>query len=144
MNNPFNNTDRIMPIPVTKYRCGFKCGKAAMSIRKDAEKHEAGCFKNPANRSCATCINEKYERDSDEDNNVWHYRGCKLKTMNEFFDNMHEKLETGMAAKHIKPVFHCPNWGKDVEQPETETFIEEVSKKIIQAHEERNKPVIPF
>lgn len=133
-----------MPIKVTKYRCAFKCGKSAMSSVKDAEKHESTCWKNPASKSCPTCVNRIYDRDSDENGNVWYYRGCKLEKMNQFFSDMHEKLETGMAAKHIKPVFNCPNWGKDIDQPETELFIEEVSAKIIKAFDERNEPKLPF
>lgn len=115
-----------------------------MSTKKDAEKHESTCWKNPTSRSCPTCINEKYDRDSDEVGNVWYYRGCKLEAMNQFFLDMNEKLDTGMAAKHVKPVFHCPNWGQEIEQPETELFIEEVSAKIIKAFDERNASILPF
>jgi hypothetical protein len=133
-----------MPVKVIKYRCGFKCGKGAMSSLKDAEKHESGCWKNPVNQTCATCVNQIYDRDSDEVGNVWHYRSCKLKVMNDFIDLIHEKLETGTAAKHIKPLFHCPNWGLTEAHADTESYLKEVGDKIEKHYSERNKEVIPF
>jgi hypothetical protein len=127
-----------MPIAVTKYRCDFKCGKNAVGDRRKMVTHEKNCLKNPENKSCMTCSNEKYDRDRDEDNGVYHMRGCKLERMEQFFADIHESLVVAdSAVLHVRPLVHCPNWGKDEIVPWTESYIKEIQPKIEKAHKER-------
>ncbi len=120
-----------MPIPVTKYRCQFKCGSRAMNSVRDMEKHEAGCYKNEANKTCVTCINQLYSKDGDDEpySQTWHIRGCKLSVMDEFISEIHDDLEVG-AMRHIKPLFHCPNHNKTEMDMATSAYIHEVKTKI--------------
>lgn len=119
-----------MPIPVTKYRCQFKCGKLAMGKIVDANRHESVCVKNPENKTCETCCNKVYRSDGDYIK-LW-YRGCKIKLLDSFFDEHQHLLEVG-ASKHIKAIFHCPNHNIQTEVEGIEQYIEEVSGKLKQA-----------
>jgi hypothetical protein len=115
-----------MPIAVIKYRCQFKCGAKAKSSEKDALKHESQCYKNPANRTCNTCSNQIYER---YDN--CHGRGCKVELINNFLDELQEKLTvTGSYVQHVKPLFNCPNWNNPDLQPATDQFLWDIRPKI--------------
>lgn len=126
-----------MPIPITAYRCGFKCGRKAAYSRKAVEQHELKCVKNPDTRSCMTCKNEVYERDTDESGRKRYYRGCKIEVMNQFIDDMYKTLETGMAVSHVKPLAHCPNWNAEECQPGTEQFLNEIRQKMEAAYNHR-------
>lgn len=127
-----------MPIAITKYRCDFKCGTKAIGDRRKMVTHEKNCLKNPDNKSCMTCSNEKYERDSDEDSGVYHMRGCKLERMEEFFEHIHESLVVmDSATRHVRPLVHCPNWGRDEVVTWTESYLNEIQPKIEKAQKER-------
>jgi hypothetical protein len=115
-----------MPVPVTKYRCQFKCGTPAKASVKIAQKHENGCYKNPANKTCNTCSNEIYER---EDGVCG--RGCKIELINDFLDELQEKLKAPMSVvQHVKPLYNCPNWNKSDLQPATDQFLWDIRPKI--------------
>lgn len=136
-----------MPIKITKYTCQFKCGHKALSDVKRMEAHENNfCFKNPENKTCATCVNAIYESDSD-DYTWWYGRGCKIDILNEFLEEVQEDL-TIEPSKHIKPLFHCPNHNLSEQHELIEVFIEQVRKKIETKREsilESNNPVrLPF
>jgi hypothetical protein len=135
-----------MPIPVTKYRCEFKCGRKAIGDRKKILAHEKTCLKNPENKSCMTCKNEKYESDSSMDKGIYHMRGCKLERMEQFFEDIHESLVVlDSMARHVRPLVHCPNWGKDEIVPWTEGYLNEIQPKIEKAQQERMKTTdLPF
>ncbi len=118
-----------MPIKVIKYTCGFKCGHKAMANIKMMEAHENNhCFKNPENKTCATCINAIYENEHEE-YSTWYGRGCKVAILNEFLEEVQEDLKVEPSG-HIKPLWHCPNHNKYNEQEETKYFIAEVKAKI--------------
>lgn len=118
-----------MPVRVTRYTCQFKCGKKATADIKIMQAHEDNyCFKNPENKTCATCINAIYESDSD-DYTWWHGRGCKIDILNEFLEEVQDDL-TLEPSKHIKPLFHCPNHNLSEVSEYTESFIDYVRKKI--------------
>lgn len=54
-----------MPIQRTAYSCQHGCRRSLLVDAKRMEKHEARCLKNPAVRSCATCVHDvKPERES--------------------------------------------------------------------------------
>jgi hypothetical protein len=137
-----------MPIPVTKYRCDFKCGAKALGDRRKMVTHEKNCLKNPENKSCMTCVNQVYDRDSSEEGGVFHIRGCKLERMERFFADVHESLVVlDSAYQHVRPLVHCPNWGKTEIVPWTEAYIKEIQPKIEKAQKERlnrKNNVIPF
>lgn len=115
-----------MPVPVIKYRCQFRCGTNAKSSVKDALKHEGGCYKNPANKTCNTCSNEIYER---EDNIC--FRGCKIELIELFLDELQEKLVVeGNFVKNVKPLYNCPNWNTPELQPATDQFLWDIRSKI--------------
>ncbi len=118
-----------MPIKVVKYRCKFKCGTLAMHDLKTAEKHEDGCYKNPDNKTCETCVNRIYQRDGD-DYSTWHWRDCKLPTMSSFIEEIHDFLEMKNGVHHIKPLWKCPNHNQSTEVPETSEYILSVTEKI--------------
>lgn len=127
-----------MPIATIKYRCDFKCGTKAIGDRKSMVKHEKNCLKNPENKSCMTCCNEIYDRDSSEDKVVFHIRGCKLDRMERFFADIHESLVVlDSATLHVRPLVHCPNWGKDQVVPWTEAYLKEIQPKIEEAQKKR-------
>jgi hypothetical protein len=120
-----------MPIPVTKYRCDFKCGTKAIGDRRKMIAHEKNCLKNPETKSCMTCVNQIYERDSGDVRGTFHMRGCKLEKMEEFIQEIHESLELpDTATCHVKPLVHCPNWGKNEIVPWTENYLNEIRPKI--------------
>lgn len=122
-----------MPIPVTKFRCQFKCGMKAKGTEKEALRHEAGCYKNPANKTCVTCSNEIYEREG-----KYCGRGCKITLINDFFDSLQEQLQvTGAYVQHVKPFYSCPNWNMPELQPETDQFLWDIRPKIELAAERR-------
>lgn len=123
-----------MPIPVTKYRCKFKCGKRAMNSVKDADKHESSCFRNPESKTCETCINREYESDYDEFS-VWHGRGCKISRMNAFLEEIQDLIT--MDNNHVKPLWGCPNHNRSDESPLTEEYIKMVTIRI---HNKNEKP----
>lgn len=115
-----------MPVRVTKYRCQFKCGTAAKASVKIAQKHEDGCYKNPANKTCNTCSNEIYEREDDVCG-----RGCKIELINDFLDELQEKLKAPMSAvQHVKPLYNCPNWNETDLNQATDQFLWDVRPKI--------------
>ncbi len=120
-----------MPIPITKYRCKFKCGARSMHSKISMVKHEENCYKNEANKTCVTCINQIYTKERAEEQ--WgidhHIRGCKLSVMDEFLEEIHDDLEVG-SIKHIKPLFHCPNHNKTIMDMGTSVYIHEVKTKI--------------
>jgi hypothetical protein len=129
-----------MPIPVTKYRCQFKCGTKAKSSIKDTLKHEGGCYKNPANKTCNTCTNQIYER---EDGVCG--RGCKIELINDFLDELQDKLLAPMSVvRHVKPLYNCPNWNEADLQPATDQFLWDIRPKIELAasHRERAKAAV--
>lgn len=49
-----------MPNKITAFSCAFKCGRVGVK-RKSVEAHEGRCFRNPATRSCQTCIHYKFD-----------------------------------------------------------------------------------
>lgn len=120
-----------MPIAVTKYRCDFKCGTKAIGDRKKMVSHEKNCLKNPETKSCMTCVNQLYLSDSDDERGRYHMRGCKLERMNDFIQDIHESLELHHTATcHVKPLVNCPNWGKEIIVPWTESHLNEIRPKI--------------
>lgn len=138
-----------MPIPVTKYRCQFKCGTKAKHSVKDAQKHEDNCYKNPLNHTCATCHNQIYEKVE----RYMYARGCKIQVMNEFLEEIAEKLTvTGTVIDHVRPLFKCPSWNEDEANRMTIAYLSEIRPKIEKAYDERkaaeaerNKPIdLPF
>jgi len=140
-----------MPIATIKYRCDFKCGTKAIGDRRKMVTHEKNCLKNPDNKSCMTCVNQVYESDSSEERGRFHMRGCKLARMNEFIQEIHESLELKETVTcHVKPLVHCPNWGKDEVVPWTITYINEIRPKIEKAAERTRAfiegivPNVPF
>lgn len=115
-----------MPVAVTKYRCQFKCGTNAKATLKDALKHEGGCYRNPANKTCNTCSNEIYERGD----NIYG-RGCKIEIIDQFLDELQDKLKAPMSlVQHVKPLYNCPNWNNPDLQPTTEQFLWDIRSKI--------------
>lgn len=94
-----------MPIPVTKYRCAFKCGQKSKNKLSEMVSHESNCWENPANKTCKTCINEIYDTDND-DFRSWNIRGCKLSAMDDFFDKAYDELK--VDSGQIQPIFNCP------------------------------------
>lgn len=115
-----------MPVPVTKYRCQFKCGTNAKSSIKDALKQEGGCYKNPANKTCNTCSNEIYEREG-----MICFRGCKIEVIEIFLDEVQEKLVVdGACVRNVKPLYNCPNWNNSDLQPTTDQFLSDIRSKI--------------
>jgi hypothetical protein len=118
----------IMPIKIIKYTCSFKCGTKSMHNIKSAVQHEKYCFKNVANKTCSTCSNQEYERDSDGFRS-WATRGCKLKEMNVFIEYIHEDLQISNSI-HIKPLFHCPNHNKSFITLETADFLTMVKARL--------------
>lgn len=115
-----------MPVPVTKYRCQFKCGTNAKSSAKVAQKHEDGCYKNPANKTCVTCSNQIYDREY----NICG-RGCKIELINNFLDELQEKLIAPMSVvQHVKPLYNCPNWNEADLHPATDKFLRDIRPKI--------------
>ncbi len=52
-----------MPIRQLTWGCQFKCGQQWSSKKKDIEKHEESCWKNPLNKSCLTCEHGKEVRE---------------------------------------------------------------------------------
>jgi hypothetical protein len=135
-----------MPVPVTRYTCQYKCRKKAIGDSKKMATHEKHCLKNPDNKSCMTCKNKKYDRGSSEDEGVFHMRGCKLDRMEQFFADIHDSLVVmDSAYRHVRPLVHCPNWGKDEIVPWTESYIKEIQPKIEKAQKERiDAKYIPF
>lgn len=137
--------EKVMPVPVTKYRCQFKCGTKAKHSLKDAEKHESNCYKNPDNHTCATCKNQVYGTVE----SYIRYRECKIEVMNKFLEEMAEQLTlTGTAVAHVRPLFNCPNWNEDEANRMTIPYLATIRPKIEQAHKarlERDKPIdLPF
>ena len=134
-----------MPVPVTKYRCQFKCGTKAKGTEREALRHEGGCYKNPANKTCVTCSNEIYEREG-----VFCSRGCKVELINNLLEELQEKMTVkGQYVHNIKPLYNCPNWNKPELQPETDQFLWDVRPKIETAamyREQSNAPLdgLPF
>lgn len=115
-----------MPIPVTKYRCQFKCGMKAKGTEKEALRHETSCYKNPDNQTCITCDNEIYNREG-----VYCSRGCKIELINKFLDELQEKLTiVGSYVHNVKPLFNCPNWNNPELQPATDQFLWDIRPKI--------------
>ncbi len=108
-----------MPIPVTKYRCQFKCGTSAKSSIKLAERHEKTCFSNPERRACTTCKYEVYYKDSCEhpeldgcETETWMVRSCKTLS-NEAFELLEKRNElTKKPMFYINPIVNCPYWDK--------------------------------
>lgn len=109
-----------------------------MGDRRKMVTHEKNCLKNPENKSCMTCCNATYERDSDEDKGAFHIRGCKLERMEQFFADNHQFLVVmDSVFQHVRPLVHCPNWGKDTIVPWTEGYLKEIQPKIEKAQKER-------
>lgn len=78
-----------------------------------------------------TCPNQIYTTDYDEVGFKRHYRGCKLQAMNDFIYTVHESLEVADSmAGHVRPLVHCPNWGKTEIVLWTESFLNEIRPKI--------------
>lgn len=129
-----------MPIPVTKYRCQFKCGTKAKGTEKEALRHEAGCYKNPANKTCVTCSNEKYEREG-----VNCSRGCKVELINDFLEELHDKMVVKGAYVHnVRPLYNCPNWNVKELQPTTEQYLNDIRPKIEMAAMYREQASAPL
>jgi hypothetical protein len=102
--------------------------------------HEKTCLKNPANKTCMTCINQKYGRDSNEDGGSFYMRGCKLERMEHFFADVHDLLVViDSATQHVRPLVHCPNWGKEEVVPWTEHYLKEIQPKIEKAQKQRKE-----
>jgi hypothetical protein len=119
-----------MPNKVTKYTCGFKCGRASNSSINNVIAHEKKCVNNPINKTCNTCINKVYYTDGD-DYRFWRCRGCKITVMNDFIEDIHNDLLIAKSASgHINPLFNCPNHNQSEIQPETDAYIVEVKTKI--------------
>lgn len=104
-----------MPIPVTKYRCQFKCGSRAMGKLKEAEQHESICWHNPANRACTTCIHSEYSRhkepydESGFSEQVWWERHCSHPSGTLLLDDKIDTLYLEPNGR-IKPLTDCPFW----------------------------------
>lgn len=116
-----------------------------MHSKISMEKHEATCYKNLENKTCTTCDNQLYSRDSEDEpfGKIWHVRGCKISAMNDFFEQIHDDLEVG-GMKHIKPLFHCPNHNQTEEQPGTYSYCADVKAKIDLRKQQLNDNSIPF
>lgn len=98
-----------MPIAVTKYRCQYKCGRAARTGKKDVESHESGCWNNPAKRTCRSCKHEIYGWQGDgitERREA--LRECRPPLGSMLLDAGYDKLIT--TSGQIKPLFNCPLW----------------------------------
>lgn len=117
-----------MPVEVKKYKCKFRCGASAIYDRSIMVYHEENtCYKNPVNKTCQTCKNETYEKESDDYYNVWHTRGCKLKEMDQFLCDAHESLlNRNSVRSHVRPLWHCPNHNADTIQDGTIEYIEKI------------------
>lgn len=96
-----------MPIPVIKYRCQFKCGLHANESKKFVEEHEVICWHNPQNRTCKTCLYEKYENDTDGFQ-IWKQRDCRHPDGDKITEEVYEALK--IDDLHIKPVVGCQFW----------------------------------
>lgn len=117
-----------MPIPVTKYRCKFKCGKKSCGDIKAMSAHEIQCWSNPENKTCKTCSNEIYEQDSD-DFNHWINRGCKIQSLNDAIEEIQDELK-GHNSMHIRPIQMCPYWNKKEDDINALSFIEKINDEI--------------
>lgn len=49
-----------MPNLIKAYGCSFKCGKKVLTSKTVMTRHEKHCKKNPALKTCATCIYDDY------------------------------------------------------------------------------------
>lgn len=99
-----------MPVPITKYRCQFKCGAHAKDSKKAMESHEAGCWNNPANRACRSCKHERYGKDGDGyTEGVYYLRECLSKEGNEVLEKAYDLLKVSVNGQ-VKPIFHCQFW----------------------------------
>ncbi|KKM21099.1 hypothetical protein LCGC14_1638890, partial [marine sediment metagenome] len=73
-----------MPIRQLTWGCQFKCGQQWSSKKKDIEKHEESCWKNPLNKSCLTCEHGKEVRegyDGETGDGGCAYRECNNPNM---------------------------------------------------------------
>lgn len=117
----------------------------AKGTEKETLRHEAGCYKNPANKTCVTCSNEIYEREG-----VYCSRGCKVELINNLLEELQEKMTVkGQYVHNVKPLYNCPNWNITELQPTTEQFLWDVRPKIEIAamyREQANAPLdgLPF
>ena len=119
-----------MPRKVTKYLCNFKCGVNSMQSAEKAIKHENNCWKNPINKTCSTCSNEIYERDS-EDYATWHCRGCKIKEMDAFIESISEDLLIKSSTiGHLKPLWACPLHNHEVYNVDAKSYTDLILGKI--------------
>jgi len=100
-----------MPVAIIKYTCQFRCGKKATGKESVMSAHEHNCWKSPSNKTCKTCSNEVYERDSDEYRGSYS-RGCKISSLNNVLENTEEFLKHHNNA-HARPVFKCAYWNKE-------------------------------
>lgn len=134
-----------MPVKVTKYTCKHKCGHSAISSEKLMIEHEEKhCFKNPAMKTCETCIHRIYEKggyDFESDYITCHNRGCKVPEMNDFLEDVQDLLIIKSSVKqHVKPLFNCPyhNFPIMASIPVFQYYRKEV-KRLLLLH---NKPSI--
>lgn len=93
-----------------------------------------------------TCINEVYDVYCDDETGKYHARSCKLERMEQFFEDIHESLVVlNSATQHVRPLVHCPNWGKDEIVPWTEGYLKEIQPKIEEAQRKRKETSnLPF
>lgn len=80
-----------------------------MHTLKKAENHEEMCWGNPANRTCKSCLYERYGWEGDGEyerairiRECLHPQGCKIDEV------VYEKLT--LLSGHIKPLPNCPFW----------------------------------
>jgi hypothetical protein len=120
-----------MPIPyqVTMYKCSHRCGKYSRN-EKFIAGHEPHCWKNPARRTCKTCIYENYFSDSAgyiTDAIVeppWWERHCDhpdfdedhpiQNAINEIYDALGKEHpgNLNLYCIQIPPVVDCQYWTK--------------------------------
>lgn len=99
-----------MPREIIKYLCDFKCGTKAKSTIPDINYHEKICFKNPARKTCSTCVHEIYRLDSDYTGS-WMHRDCKNKNVD--FDAAFKLCDYNSTPKfHVQPIHSCPHYSQ--------------------------------
>jgi hypothetical protein len=117
-----------MPQKVIKYTCDFKCGARSVSEQKTMVAHEKGCWNNPENKTCKTCSNEHYDRDSDGMGGVWYERGCQHDALNDMLISVVDILQHQNTI-HIRPIYNCKYHNTD-EDAGIEQYASEIEAEI--------------
>jgi hypothetical protein len=117
-----------MPTEVKKYTCDFKCGARAVGDKGRMSAHENGCWSNPKNKTCKTCDNEHYQKDSDGMGGVWYERGCLHSAMDDMLIRVNDILQYQNSI-HIRPIYNCKYHNQDADE-NIEQFANEVEAEI--------------